>query len=306
MPASAEGLSYQISGSAGGFNNRYGGYGLPGRKGIGNSYNRDFVDLKFSVATELMNGDTFVAAYNTSRFDVFSSFNVPDENTYNNVGGNGREGDATRYSADVTFRYLGDRNGYTFGGFVGIGLHNDYGDLDAQMGYTFAGAEVSRETQFGGFYAQAGMVDAKNNNWLEGIQNAPFINVGGRYELGNDFTLTGSLGYAGGRQGVYHYFAKPEERTILLHSNLFNARIGLERDFGNITGSVGYEITHFNSIAPHYVSNYNKTDRPYGETFDQFYVGFKYAFGANANHGSPLPSFGNWVALTENEGELPN
>ena len=305
MPVSAQDFSYQISGNMGSFSNQYGGYGISQQRGIGDSYDRDFVDLNFSIAKELMNGDTFVAAYNRSQFDVFSSFDEDDENHYNNTGGSGPEVDATAYTNDLTLRYLRDRNGYTFGGFAGIGRHNDYGDYDPQMGYHFMGAEVSRETQFGGIYVQAGMVDAKNTLWMEGIQDAPFINFGGRYKLENGFTLTGSLAYAGGKQGVWHYFGNPK-RTILVDSDTFNARIGLERDFGNITGSFGYEITHINSVAPDYISNYNQTDRPFGDTFEQFYVGFKYEFGATANHGSPLPSFGNWVAFAENEVEMPN
>ena len=309
MPVSAQDLSYQISGSAGSFSNQYGGFGVSQLRGIGDSYDRDFVDLSFSVAKESGNGDTFVVAYSRSQFDVFSRFSEDQIHLMNNgitqsIVANDKETDATTFTHDVTFRYLRDRNGYTFGGFAGVGIHNDYGDLDAEMGYAFVGAEVSRETQFGGVYAQAGMIDATDNIWMEGIQDAPFVNVGGRYELENGFTLTGSLAYAGGTTGLESNYTNPKS-LILVDNNLFNARIGLERDFGNITGSVGYEVTHMNTVSPKNSSRFFVTDRRFGDTFEQFYVGFNYEFGATANHGSPLPSFGNWVAFAENEVEMP-
>jgi hypothetical protein len=300
-PASAEGLSYQISGRTGALNNQHGGSGITQIRGIGDSYERDFVDLNFSVAKKFGNGDTLVVAYGRSDFDVFSSFNHMDESYYG-LSNNVTENDATKSTKEVTLRYLSEHDGHTFGGFAGTGIVEDYGDYVGHMGYVFMGAEISKEIEFGGYYAQVGMMDSNNTRFKEGTQNAPFINIGGRYELGNNFMLTGSLGFAGGKKGVWNsYTLKP----IKVNNNTFNARVGLERSFGDITGSVGYEITQFSAVAPGYISNKFDTVR-IGDTFEQFYVGFKYNFGAKANHGSPLPSFRNWIAYNFNEIEQPS
>ena len=264
----AQDASFEFSGSIGSLTNQDGGNDIEGNSGIAGTDTRASATLGLSVAYGLANGWTGVTALNLGGFsDADDALDTDD---------------TTRSTADLTVRALSDLGGYTLGGFAGFGTHNDNGDSDEIMTYGYIGAEIAGATSFGGYYAQIGYLDSADE-YDEGTQEAPFINLGGSYNITADYTLTGSLGFAAGQK----YSSDYDNRII-------NAAIGVERTMGDVLVSVGYEATQISYLDAGIRS---------GDTFGSFSIGATYAFGGSADHGSPLPSFGNWVAFNANEVE---
>jgi hypothetical protein len=263
--ATAQDSSFQISGSIGSLTNQDGGAGIESYNGIESAATRATAELGFSAAYGFGAGLTGVASLNFGGIDD----SVDDD-------------DATLSTSDLTLRVLADRGAYTFGGFLGFGTHEDNGDSDEDMTYQYLGAEVAGDTSFGGYFVQVGYLDSADE-YDEGTQDAPFVNVGGSYDITSDYSLTGSFGYAGGKK----FGADGDDNRTL------NASIGVERSVGNILVTAGYEFTQ--------ISFEDSDGDRFGDTFGEFTIGATYAFGGEANHGTLLPSFGNWVAFNANE-----
>lgn len=267
--AVAQDASFEFSGSVGSVTNQDGGSDIESNGGISGTDTRAAAGLGLSVAYGLVNEWTGVTALNLGGFsDADTTLDTDD---------------TTRSTADLTVRALSNQGAYTLGGFAGFGTHNDNGDSNEIMTYGYIGAEIAGATSFGSYYAQIGYLDSADE-YDEGTQEAPFINLGGSFDITTDYALTGSLGFAAGQKYDDDY-----------DNRIINAAIGVERAMGDILISVGYEATQ--------VSYVYFDDIRYGDTFGSFSIGATYAFGGSADHGSPLPSFGNWVAFNANEVE---
>lgn len=264
LPAIAE-PSYQITTEVGAWSNQDGGSGIESNGGIDGEDNRGAVGLNLSYANTLNNGMTVVAAIGYYGLTPAN----PDLDT----------DDATAYTADLTLRVLYDVNALTFGGFIGTGAHDDGGDSDESMTYRFIGAELSGDTSFGGYFAQIGYLDSADE-YDEGTQDAPFIHVGGSYDFANGMTAYGTLGYATGKK-----YAE-DDNTII------DLALGVERPFGDVTGYAEWRRTEI---------SYDDSGTSYGDTFDTLSIGIVMEFGGDADHGSPLPPLGRWVAYNANE-----
>ncbi len=264
-PAFAQDSSVQITGAIGTWNNQDGGSDIFSNGGINGEDSRFSADIGLSFAASAGNGLTAVTALDLGYIS-------PADDTLDTD-------DATKSTAGVTLRLLNDQGGFTYGGFIGGGMHNDYGDSDEVMTYGYIGAEIAAKTSFGSYYGQIGYLDSYDE-YVEGTREAPFINVGGAFDISDNYSLTGSLGYAGGKK----YSSDLDNRII-------NLSVGVERAVGDYLVSVGYEATQI---------SYEDADRN-GDTFGSFVVGATYAFGGTANHGSPLPNLANWVSYNANE-----
>ena len=262
--AAAEGLSFEATATIGSISNEDGGNEILSNSGIDDQYTRQTDGLNLSVAYGFGDGLTAVGMLD---YGTISSPNDDEE-------------DATQSTRDLTLRLLADRAGVTFGGFIGAGNHGDYGDSYEPMTYSFAGAEISGDTSYGGYYAQVGYLDS-TDEYDEGTQDAPFVNVGAYYDV-SAYTFSGSFGYAGGTK-----YGSLDTNRIL------NANLGVARDFGDYELFANYDLLEISYEDP-------GNDR-LGDTFGTFSLGVNFALGGAANHGSPLPSLGNWVAFNANE-----
>lgn len=272
LPASAQNTSFQISGALGAWHNQYGGNGFDATRGIEGTYDRGTADLSFSVAAAMDNGLTTVA---TARFGYIS----PAED------GSVEDDDATKSTADLTLRLLTTRGDLTFGAFAGGGTQDDYGDSEVEMTYGYVGGEIAKTTAAGTVYAQIGYLDS-DDEYNEGPADAPFLNIGGSYDIAENVALTGAFGYARG------------DKIYLSDNNeLLSLTVGVERKFGDYTVRLDYEATQ--------ISFESAGGETFGDTFGTLSVGASYHFGGTAQHGSPLPDLARWISYNANEVEQP-
>ena len=269
--AMAQGVSFELSGTAGVVSNQDGGSSIESNGGIDGESTRGTGSLSISTAYNFSNTITGVAALGFSAFaDADDDLDVDD---------------TTMETLDLTLRVLSTSGNLTYGGFIGAGSHNDNGDSDEDMTYEFIGAEVEVAASFGSYFAQVGYLDSADE-YDEGTQDAPFINAGLNYRMFDDYNFVGTFGFAGGNK----YGDEDSGNRVL------SASVGIERMVGNLLVSAGYEITEISY-------KYDGDDTRYGDTFGTLSIGATFAFGGQANHGTPLPNFGNWVAFNANEVE---
>ncbi len=189
--------------------------------------------------------------------------------------------DSTMFSRDVALRLRRDFGGFVAGTFLGYGDQDDNGDSDLSMSYTFAGLEAERATAFGSIFGEAGYLDSKDE-FDEGTQRAPYVRAGLVYNLPNDFVMTGSVGYAGGRK----------YGEDIYDNNIINAEIGVERA---VTGQLSvYGSYDYNRIW------YEEDAENLGDTFGTVYVGVRMTLG-NTTAARPLSPLGKWVSYNANE-----
>ncbi|SEL24257.1 hypothetical protein [Pacificibacter marinus] len=273
-PAVAQDSSFQLTGAIGAWSNQYGGHDFDARRGIDGEYERTSADIGLSYARTLGNGMTGVAAVDFGYISPAKIGSVQDE-------------DATKSTAGLTLRLLQDQGDFSYGGFIGGGTLNDYGDTNEKMTFGYIGAEMSKATTFGSYYGQIGYLDS-SDEFDEGTREAPFINLGGSYNLPSNYALTGALGLAGGNK----YLGSENNQIISLS-------LGVERAIGDYLFSVGYEATQIS------FDNVSGDGNTYGDTFGTLFVGVTYEFGGKTNHGSRLPSLAKWVSYNANEIEQP-
>lgn len=266
--ASAQDHSFQLDLSLGSWSNLDGGSGILSNGGINGVDDRIQSDITLSYARDFGNFTGVIALHHGGISGADSSLNTDD---------------ATSEVYDLTARALVENGAMTYGGFIGVGGHDDYGDSDEVMTYNYIGAEFSNAMSWGGYFAQVGFIDSADEYW-EGTQVAPFVNVGGHYDLANDYALFGAFAYGG---GIKYGEAEYQNRIVDL-------TLGASRDFGQFDGYVALQ-----SIQISY------EDGPggdyYGDTFNSVAFGITYEFGGDQNHGSRLPQIGRWVAYNANE-----
>jgi hypothetical protein len=190
--------------------------------------------------------------------------------------------DATSTLFDLTLRGLKSDGDMSYGVFIGAGVQDDYGDADERMTYRYLGVEFAHDQSWGDYYAQFGFVDG-DDEYNESTSNAPFLNVGGRYNLENGYALTGALAIAGGVKYDDEY-----------SNRILDLSVGAERDFGNYVGFV--KMQHMQIF-------YDDDGFRYGDSFNTLSVGITMNFGGSSKHGSTLPELGRWVAYNANEVE---
>ena len=262
----AQDQGYQLDFSLGTWSNLDGGSGIESNGGIDGTDDRLQGDISLSYARD-MGSFTGVAALH------FGYITEADDSLDTD--------DATRGVLDLTLRALFDRGDVTYGGFIGYGKQDDYGDSDEDMTYAYIGAEFSRDVAWGSYYGQVGYFTGEDE-YDEATQDAPFINLGANYGLANGIELYGALGYAGGKKyGDSDY----PNRTVDL-------RLGARRDFGGFTGYVEAQSIQI---------SYDSSGTRYGDTFNSISVGMTMTFGSDVDHGTGLPEFGRWSAYNANE-----
>ena len=121
-------------------------------------------------------------------------------------------------SRDLALRLRRDFGGFTGGVFLGYGDHNDHGDSDEAMYYTFGGIKAEHAMSFGSVFGEVGYFDF-NDEYDEGTRPAPYLRGGMIYNLPNAFVLTGSFGCAGGKKYTTDSFT----------NHIVNVEIGIER-----------------------------------------------------------------------------
>ncbi|MFQ1699907.1 hypothetical protein ACJ5NV_04850 [Loktanella agnita] len=272
LPAAAQDTSFQISGALGAWHNQYGGNGFDARRGIEGTYDRGAAELSFSIAAAMDNGLTTVA---TAHFGYIS----PAED------GSVEEDDATKSTADLTLRVMTERGNLTFGSFAGGGTQDDYGDSDIRMTYGYVGGEVVKNIAAGTVYAQIGYLNSEDE-FKEGPADAPFLNIGGSYNIAEHYALTGAFSYARG-----------DTLDLSDNNELLSLTVGVERSFGDYVVRLDYEATQ--------ISFESVSGATFGDTFGTLSVGASYRFGGTAQHGSLLPKLARWVAYSANEIEQP-
>ncbi len=266
--ATAQEISYQLNGGVGQWSNNLDAHGIEDNDGIAGEDNRTVFDFGGSVAYEFQPGWIGEAALGFHSLDDADSSLDTD--------------DATSYTRDLTLRLHHNQGMMNFGAFVGVGRHNDYGDSDEKMKYSFYGLEAGRD--FSGFslFGQIGAFDSEDE-FDEGIQDGSFIRVGGDYEIRSGLRIVSAIAYAeGDKKG-----SDP--------AKVIDFEIGVERDIDNSPFTIYGKVQHQRN------SYKDSSGDTYGDTFNIITAGFKATFGKKAMHGRSLPSFGKWVAYQANE-----
>ncbi|WP_309663928.1 autotransporter outer membrane beta-barrel domain-containing protein [Tabrizicola sp.] len=266
-PAMAQDYGFSGDFGLGYWHNADGGPGLESNGGIDGKDDRTTLRTRLSFATAIGNGLT-------GQIDFTS-------NDYSSADPSLDTDDATSFSRDLALRLRRDFGGFTAGAFLGYGDHNDFGDSDAAMYYTFAGIEAERAMAFGSIFGEVGYLDS-TDEYDEGTQRAPYVRAGLVYNLPNDFVMTGSVGYAGGRKYGDDQFSN----TIL------NAEIGLER-------AISDQLSVYGSYDYNRIS-YDDAGDDFGDTIGTLYVGVKMTLGGTKT-ARPLAPFGKWVSYNANE-----
>lgn len=267
--ASAEGLSYGVDAAIGGWWNRNGGSGLEPACGICNKEQRVTGKLGLSVANDFGGF--------TGQIDLGFQTVSPESEAASS-------GDATNHTADVALRMMRDFGNVRAGLFMGYGEHDDYGDSDENMSYSFAGIDASMETGFGAVFGQIGRLDSVDE-FSEGPKDATFIRVGAEYDIGNDMVLSGAIStHDGYKDGDPDYT-----------NSTFGLELGLEKALGNGLSVYGtYEYTKMSTYYPN-------DGLDYGDTFSTVWVGLKVDLGGTRSNSRKLPNFNQWVAYNANE-----
>jgi hypothetical protein len=267
-PGVAGDTSYLFEGSYGAWRNHDGGRGIDPNFGLAGKDDRRIGSLSFGVGRDFGTGFTGLAKIAGS--------------TWSSADASLDQDDSTTYTLDLTLRgYWETANGLRYSGFVGLGRHDDDGDSDQDMGYFFIGADATKQTSFGNVFAQFGVFESYDQ-YSEGTHgNAPFLRLGGVYDLSDLYALTGSVAWAGGDK----YDSNENNRTL-------NAELGLERRFDTFTGFARYEWTQI---------SYDFSGARYGDTFETIVIGLRFDLGGKIDTGPDIAPIGRWVAYNANE-----
>lgn len=270
VSVSAQQFTFDGDVSVGVWANEDGGNGVQSNGGIDGRDTRSIGDLRFSVSREFNNG--------------FSGQIDLNYLTLGSASGGLDNDDTTKETLDIALRGYRDFGGITGGIFLGYGGHDDNGDANRAMGYRFFGLEIIKDVSFGNIYGQIGYLDS-HDQYDEGTQDAPFVQIGANYEMPKNYVLSGAIGYAGGEK-----YGSPGGYA----NRIMNAQIGIERQLDSkpITLYANYEVSQI---------SYNVSGIQYGDTFQTLNVGVKFQMGKSAKRKPRLPSFGKWVAYNANE-----
>lgn len=268
-PVNAQQLSYQINGEIGQWANNLDAHGIQDFDGIAGEDNRNVLNVGGRVAYEFQPGWIGEADLN---FHFLESANAAFDTD-----------DATKYTRDITLRLHHTNGNMNYGAFVGYGQHDDYGDSDEDMNYTFLGVETGKDFGSYGIFAQVGGFDSEDE-YNEGLQHGAFIRVGGNYEMQNGYRILSSIAYATGN------------KSSTLDAKVMDLELGVERDISNSPFTL-YGV---------YQHQQNSFDDgggggDFGDSFGIITVGLRATFGNKASHGRKLPSVGKWVAYQANE-----
>lgn len=264
MAQSLGNISADVKIGLGVINNMDGGFGLESYSGIEDALTRGTFALDSSFGMS--------AGAGLLQFDLNAeAFATPSSD----------DDDATSYLVDIGVHYSRPVATMEIGGFVGVGIHDDNGDSDDAMGYWFAGIEARKNTSFGQIFGAIGYFDSYDE-YNEGTQNAIFVRAGADYNLNEQTSLMGALGYSAGDKS----FSALDNTTITLE-------LGAERQFSDtLSGFVSYQLDQV---------YFDASGTNYGDTFHTLTVGVHFGFGGGSHSTWSTPDFGRWVAFNANE-----